>query len=90
MSGRADGVSKEIVTKIVEGKGGSIMPWVCDVRDIGRGHVAAIEVEQPPLSITPHVHIRHHRLQLRPSKIPLGQSEWPSADINTLETTSYS
>lgn len=48
LSSRADGVSKETVTAIIEGKGGSIMPWVCDVRDIGRGHVAGIEVCLPP------------------------------------------
>ena len=44
LSGRADGVSKETVTAILEGKGGSIMPWVVDVRDIGRAHVLGIEV----------------------------------------------
>ena len=44
LSGRADGVSKETVTGIIEGKKGSIMPWVVDVRDIGRAHVLGIEV----------------------------------------------
>ena len=48
LSGRADGVSKETVTSILEGKKGSIMPWVVDVRDIGRAHVLGIEVRLTP------------------------------------------
>ena len=48
LSGRADGVSKETITGILEGKKSPIQPWVCDVRDIGRAHVAGMEVHSTP------------------------------------------
>lgn len=49
LSARTDATSIMNVSDFIEGKSKSLMPWVCDVRDIGRAHVLAIEVSYFPI-----------------------------------------
>ncbi|KAL0048803.1 hypothetical protein WJX82_011518 [Trebouxia sp. C0006] len=44
ISNRADATSILEVKGLIEGTNDSVMPWVCDVRDIARAHILAAEV----------------------------------------------
>ena len=59
LSARTDATSIQTLRDILEGRGSNMMPWVCDVRDIARGHVLGAEVCTTSTS--------HIRLHLHPS-----------------------
>eukprot|EP00891_Asterochloris_glomerata_P004943 jgi/Astpho2/4943/Aster-06679 len=46
ISERTDATSIKNVKDLLEGTKDTIMPWVCDVRDIARGHIRAAEIPE--------------------------------------------
>lgn len=60
LSARKDATSILTLSALLEGESPALYEWICDVRDVARGHILAIEVSASRHDTLPAASVSHY------------------------------